>query len=137
MHIYTICPSQLQSFTKFCWVVSEWLTTKKRLTNWLQRLINSKNRKNASKIDEKNFQSIWKFQVHIFRWWVVSACTGTNFQKYPCTHFLQHAWQNHVHKRGTDGWTGWNQYTCTPQTLFGGGCIKIDNQNNWNKTKIT
>ena len=23
MHIYTLCPSLLQSFTKFCWAVSE------------------------------------------------------------------------------------------------------------------
>ena len=38
MHIYTLCPSLLQSFMKFCWAVSEellWQETQDWRTDWL------------------------------------------------------------------------------------------------------
>ena len=38
MHIYTLCPSLLQSFTKFCWAVSEelrWQEKQDWRTDWL------------------------------------------------------------------------------------------------------
>ena len=88
-------------------------------------------------------KSIWKFQMLIFRWWIIRVQV---FRKIPCTHFLQHAWNKSCPQTGdrqtdrqqTDGQTDrrimWKQYTLPPNFVCGGTCIKI--KQNIKKCKI-
>ena len=82
--------------------------------------LSPKNRKKTFKM-EKIIQSIWKFQVHIFRWQVISVQIFRKiYAPRTCVGKIMYTGGSQTDgQRRTDRRTRWNQYN--PKTSFAGG----------------